>query len=71
MKNGQVFSKSDFAKYQMNIQRRLSVNGRFDEIQDMVEAGKVLPQNLGSDNYYSWDDFGSMKIYRFVVANKK
>ena len=71
MKNGKVFSKSNFAKYQMNIKRRLSVNGRFEEIKAMVEAGKALPQNLGSNNYYSWDDFGSMKIYRFVVAHKK
>ena len=71
MRNGQIFSKDDLAKYQMEIKRRLSVNGRFDEIKDMIEAGKVLPQNLGSNNYYSWEDFGSMKIYRFVVAHKK
>ncbi len=71
MANGQPFSQADFIKYETHIKRRLAISGRFEEIKAIVEAGGLLPQDLGKDNYYSWDDFGSMNIYRFVVVNKK
>lgn len=71
LRNQDTASKSRFTNHEQLIKRRLSLNGRFDEIKQMVESGEKMPGNLGDNNFYSWDDFVAVNPYRLVITHKK
>lgn len=72
MKNGKdnAAVKSLIKSHAAVVKRRLSLNGRFDELQKASEQGKNAPADIGRENFYTWEDIFNISFRWLQITHK-
>jgi hypothetical protein len=69
-KNGGVGTKSHLTTYKDTLARRLSLNGKLQAVIDAANAGKAFTQDIGKQNFYTWDDVTKVGLKWIQIAYK-
>jgi LysM repeat protein len=69
-KNGAVGNKANLETYKNTLARRLSLSGALQSVIDAATAGKPFAQNIGKQNFYSWDDVTKVGLKWMQIAYK-